>query len=601
VKPSPRDVAEAYRRLGPVGFARAGTRFVGEQTRMPLRRARLRVAPIRVSAATVQRALVPDWRERALDALPVVAAWEPDADEMLARAEPLIRHEFDLLGSGPVELGREIDWQTDFKTGRTWPAVHISKVPITYPDASDIKMPWELCRCQHLPILAAAYRATGEQRYLDEIGAQLVSFIDANPVELGPCWACTMDVAIRAANWVATLALVPDQPWTGRVLQSLLLHGRFIRSHLEWGPVRGNHYLSDIAGLLPIAALFPNEGWQAWAAAELVAEMEHQVRPDGVDHEMSTSYHRLVTELFVRATEAARAMDQEFPDWYDERLERMQGFIAAYTRPDGLAPLIGDEDSGRFLPLSDYGADPRVHAVGVAGADADSRTPDAGGRAFADGGFYVMRRSDLFVLIRCGDTGLYGIGGHAHNDQLSFELCLGRQPLVIDPGAYLYTADPEARNLFRSTAFHSTMQIDGAEQNELNQHYLFTLPDRTRAETLAFDGTVFEGRHHAFPHTRRIELTDDGLQIEDSAESGERLDWCFPLAPGCEASAEPGRATARWAAATLTIEADGVDFRVDDGWYSPRYGVRERTPFVRASRAGAGSTAIRLRAKAGRS
>jgi len=580
--PTAREVIEAYRRLGPGGFARAGGRLIGTQARLPLRRARLRVAPIRVSPETLRRALAPNWRERALAALPAVSAWEPEPDNVLARAEPLMRHEFDLLGSGPTALGREIDWHTDFKTGRTWPLAHISRLPISYPDASDIKVPWELSRCQHLPILASAYRHTGDQRYLDEIGVQLESFIAANPVEIGPCWACTMDVAIRATNWVATLALVPDREWTAPVLQSLLLHGRFIRSHLEWGEVRGNHYLSDVAGLLPIAALFPNEGWQQWAARELVAEMAHQVRPSGVDHEMSTGYHRLVTELFVRGTEAAQALGQTFPETYLEGLDRMQGFITAYTRPDGLAPIVGDEDSGRFLPLSDYGGDPRDHSQ-LAGAHP--------GHDFD--GFHVMRRGDLYVLARCGDTGLHGIGGHAHNDQLSFELCFGDQAMVVDPGAYLYTADPSARNLFRSTAFHSTMQIDGAEQNELRSDYLFTLPDRTKAEVIARDSATFEGRHHGFPgalHVRRLELVSDGLVVRDRAEGGRTLEWCFPLAPGCTVAAEPGRVIANWGKAALTIESPGLPFHVDRGWYSPRYGVREETSFVRAGRTRAAAT-----------
>src|SRR5262249_56923515 len=133
-------------------------------------------------------------------------------------------------------------------------------VPITYPDDSDIKVPWELSRFQHLPVLAGAHRLTSEQRWLDEIGAQLDDWIGSNPVEFGANWACTMDVAIRAANWVATLALVADdatgEPWLEPVLASLLLHGRFIRGHLEYAPDRGNHYLSDVVGLLPIAALF---------------------------------------------------------------------------------------------------------------------------------------------------------------------------------------------------------------------------------------------------------------------------------------------------------------------------------------------------------
>jgi hypothetical protein len=253
--------------------------------------------------------------------MPTVAEFERRLDnlsaeecaELLTRAERILGHNFDLLGSGPTSLGPRIDWSCDFKTGRRWPREHISRVPITYPDNSDIKVAWELSRFQHLPLLAAAYHLTGEQRWLDEIRAQLEDWIDTNPVEYGVNWACTMDVAIRAANWVAALAIVADatadDPWLTTVLESLLLHGRFIRTHLEWAPVRGNHYLSDIVGLLCLSAVFSEgpEGreWANWAAAELVRELRYQVRPDGCDHEASIPYHRLVTELFVCGFQAA--------------------------------------------------------------------------------------------------------------------------------------------------------------------------------------------------------------------------------------------------------------------------------------------------------
>ena len=150
-----------------------------------------------------------------------------------------------------------------------------------------------------------------------------------------------MDVAIRAANWVAALALCAEEaagePWFEPVLESLLLHGRFIRSHLEWSEARGNHYLSDVVGLLAVAALFSGgrEGkdWAEWAAGELVAEMEHQVRPDGSEHEASIPYHRLVTELFVCGTQAADALvPGSLPDWYRERLELMLALRRATTR-----------------------------------------------------------------------------------------------------------------------------------------------------------------------------------------------------------------------------------------------------------------------------
>jgi uncharacterized heparinase superfamily protein len=555
-------------------------------------------------------------RGPALRALPTVARWEEELAELgdggrhdlVRRAEHALAHRFDLLGSGPVELGPEIGWQRDFKSGRSWPLVHITRVPITYPDDSDIKVPWELSRFQHLPLLAAAHRVTGDDRFLHEMGAQLDDWIDRNPVVVGANWACTMDVAIRASNGVATLVVggegAAGRPWLDRALGSLLLHGRFIRSHLEWGDVRGNHYLSDVVGLLPVAALFSGsvEGreWADWAADQLVREMEHQVRPDGCDHEASIPYHRLVTELFVCGTQAVDALAPgRLPDTYRERLGRMLEFVRDYTRPDGLAPQLGDADDGRFLPLGDHGrADHRSHLHLFRQADRPYE-PAGGHAAYPEGGYYVMRAGDLYAIVHCGDTGLAGVGGHAHNDQLSFELCAGTTPLVVDPGAYLYTADPQARNLFRSTAYHATMQVGGAEQNELRKDYLFTLPDRTRAQALAWEPraeeAAFEGEHHGFSvleppavHRRRIELRgpERTLAIRDvvTSEGAHDLQWSFPLPPGATAETSATGARVESDGVRLELTAEGLDFAVEEGWHSPSFGVRVRAPFLRARR-----------------
>ncbi len=532
---------------------KAALRGVGQLARGAVREARLRVRPLRVGRGELAAALggtdpVAALRGPVLAAMPTVARFEAQ-EELEARAEEIVAHRFDLLGSGPTELGPDIDWAKDFKTGRRWPLHHGSLLQVSYGDGSDVKVPWELSRFQHLPLLAV----TGN---VDEIGAQLESWLAANPVELGVNWTTTMDVAIRAANWVAALALCAEEaartPWFEPVLENLLLHGRFIRSHLEWSEARGNHYLSDVVGLLAVAALFSGgrEGrdWAQWASRELVAEMEHQVRPDGTAHEASTSYHRLVTELFVCGTQAADSLaDGDWaPDWYRERLDKMLDFVRDYTRPDGLAPLIGDADDGRFLPLGDYGADPRDHRhlFAQAGRPYEPATESA---AYPDGGYYVLRGGDLYAIVRCGDVGRYGRGGHGHNDQLSFELAAGGRPLVIDPGSYVYTSSPAERNRFRSTAYHSTLRLDGAEQNELRTDDLFSMEDRARAEATAWDGRSFEGRHHGFPdatHTRRIELVDDGLLIRDTISSPRRARGRVdvPARPRCR---EPGRGSRR--------------------------------------------------------
>jgi hypothetical protein len=547
-------------------------------------------------------------------ALPTVTAWEQELDELdasaraclLERAQRILAHRFELLGSGPTELGPKIDWQLDFKSGRRWANTHISRVPTVLGGGSDIKVPWELSRCQHLPLLSAAHRLSGDPRFLDELGAQLDSFIAANPVEFGVAWSCTMDVAIRAANWTAALCLAMpaarEAPWLEPTLASLLAHCRFIRGHLEWGEVRGNHYLADVVGLLvacaPFSAGAEGRVWADWATEQLEREMAHQVRRDGCDHEASIPYHRLVCELFLCGAQAAEALcPGALSDSYRERLAQMLDFVSDYTRPDGLAPQIGDADDGRFLPLGDYGADPRDHRH----LYAQARRPWREGRAhvaYPDGGWYAMRHGELWSIVRCGDVGLGGIGAHAHNDQLSFELAYGQQPLVVDPGSYLYTADAQARNSFRSTRAHSTLSVGAAEQNRLREDYLFALAEETHARCLRFEAhgpwAIFEGEHTGFRELARAirhrrELRFDGpsgvVRIIDTVlgAQGEELSWSFPLAPS-EAVAHASRALATFAGAQLEIEAEGATLAVQSGWLSPSYGVRIAAPVVCARR-----------------
>jgi uncharacterized heparinase superfamily protein len=615
---------------GAVQAARLAIRTV----RAPLHRLRIRARPPRVRAAAVASAyggeLIAALEERVLPSMPTVARFaerlntlpSDERRDLIAVAESVAAHRFDLLGSGPTDLGGEIAWERDFKNGRSWPLRHISRVPLVFDDGSDIKVPWELSRFQHLPVLAAAWRLTGRPRYLDEIAAQLDSWIERNPVEFGPNWACTMDVAIRASNWVATLALLGEhaarEPWSTRVVESLLLHGRFIRSHLEWAEVRGNHYLSDVVGLLPVAALFHagREGrrWVEWAAAELEKELEHQVRPDGCDHEASIPYHRLVTELFVCGTQAVEALlPGRLPRSHHEQIRRMLDFTRDYTRADGLAPQIGDADDGRFLPLGEHcRADPRSHLHLFEQARV-AYEPARGNAAYPDGGYWIMRSGPLYAIVRCGDVGVGGLGSHAHNDQLSFELAIGPRPLVIDPGSYIYTGDLEARAQFRSTAFHSTLRIGRSEQNPIRTDAPFRLEDLTRARCTEWVPRVgqaaFAGEHSGYErlrpaatHARRIELSERNLSIRDvvTCAGEQELEWTFPLAP-CDVAISIGRAVAEFEGARLTVESPGLDFTVEEGWYSPSYGVRRPTPFLRArrrSRRGRDETTFELRAEA---
>ena len=83
-------------------------------------------------------------------ALRFLAEYPDSRDVVVQAADAVLRHEFDLLGSGPRPLGQSLPWHTDFKVGREWPVVYCGAIEYNELDRpSDVKVPWELSRCQH--------------------------------------------------------------------------------------------------------------------------------------------------------------------------------------------------------------------------------------------------------------------------------------------------------------------------------------------------------------------------------------------------------------------------------------------------------------------
>jgi Heparinase II/III-like protein/Heparinase II/III N-terminus len=454
----------------------------------------------------------------------------PDQCEtVLTEAEKIVRHEFNLLGSGPHYLGERIDWHRDPKSGYRWPNKFYTELyPVSNPtNNADVKLPYELSRMQHLPTLGKAYRLTGKESYAQEVVAQVADWLDDNPYLVGVNWTCPMDVAIRIVNIIWALAFIESSssfsPYIRRrILVSIWQHGRYLVRHLEYsirpdGRISNhNHYLSNIVGLVYLGVLFPefndSQTWRDIGIEGLLEEMERQVHADGVDYESSISYHCLVLEFFTSAALLCRLSGVRLTQAFWNRLEDMYAFTLYVTRPDGKVPQVGDADDGRLHILSDYGRwDPTDHryllAIGAAlfqrsdmkshagkffeeafwllGSTGASRfdalttsTPTLDSKAFQEAGFYIIRSDGNYLLACCNGVGTGGAGNHKHNDLLSFEFYIRGRAFVVDPGSYVYTGDSRWRNRFRSTSYHNTVMIDGQEQNRFAVNKLFRLtPD----------------------------------------------------------------------------------------------------------------------------
>lgn len=578
---------------------------------------------------------------------------------LIAAAERTLRHEFNLLGSGaftPVDPDRQprsgyqpIDWYLDPVRQLRFPrGVHHKawKLYEMRPDNADVKYPWELARCQHWVMLGQAYRLTGEERFAQEIANELDDFVEANPVGVGINWTCTMDVGLRAVSWVIALDLVRasalDDAFWARAMKALFDHGLFIKGNLEnTYEVTSNHFLSNVVGLWFLGAMFDDldEGreWGRFARESLETEIDVQVLADGADFESSVPYHRLVAELFLGGSRLADVTGRPLSEHYRSRVRDMAAYLADVTRPDGLMPQSGDADDGRLHVFGGLGVttpqDGR-HLLGPAGLmfarhewmsiGGDDASWEAawwglghaaapGGayprvaKLFADAGHAVVRAGANYLLVTNSIVGTRGFGNHKHNDQLSFEYHSGSS-VIVDPGSYVYTSDPDARNRFRGTGYHNTLMIDDVEQNEFNPEWLFRMFEHSNAEHLSFSHEAgvarYRGRHSGYarltePMTHERGFTFDvesgRLVIEDVLlGAGEhRLAWHFHLAPGVEARSSGDYWMLTGPDVDVRLEAPAtLAGTVAEAWYSPSYGRRvpcKALDFSTRAAVGAGS------------
>ena len=550
---------------------------------------------------------------------------------------------------------KPIDWQLDFKSGYRW-SEHTWYKSITFLDkqGADVKVPWELARMQHLPMLARQYVAeqvTEEEKkaLYFEFRNQILDFIATNPPKWGVNWSCSMDIAIRAANWLLAYDIFAsggckfDPEFKKIFSESIFCHGQHIFKNLEWNfGDRGNHYLTNICGLIFIGCYLSNNlharEWLSYCIEEFTNEVDYQFYDEGTNFEGSTAYHLLTSEMILYTTslliafEAEEGLDLDkkvdkkpnsiieqrlkklFSKDFFQKLHKISNFLEDISKCENKIPQIGDNDSGRFFKLepiftktsiqqarekyfnlnaskndsvevfyfkedlldcshlkrisdtlfyrvrsvyfdckimSSYlqnadelkyplendlvkgrsshkisefyssllktlrGSEPIYKFISEKDLSLDIYT-----KAYEDFGLYVFKSQHLYLSFRCWPGKEPYKLGHMHYDQLSIELVIDGESLVLDPGSYLYSPDIESRWNYRSPEAHfSPFSGDDIPTHIKDDPFSPAKPQPMeviyRTDTSICARYEFNGE----PHYYLIDLSENRLSIYSSCNS----------------------------------------------------------------------------------
>lgn len=269
---------------------------------------------------------------------------------------------------------------------------------------------------------------------------------------------------------------------------------RFIERRLETD-VRGNHLIKNIKALLWASAFFSSSEstrWQRQAISLLKTELAEQVLEDGTHYERSPTYHcQVMADLLeCYAILPSGPLKAELA----VTLARMARAATLLTHPDGDIAQFNDcglrnaYASGECLAVFEQ----QLHR---------HETAEEGAFALPDAGFFGYRQGGDHLIVDCGEVAPASLIAHGHGDILSFEWSVDGNRIVVDQGAYQYSAGPR-REATRSTLNHNTVSIDGEEQCDF--YGAHRCGRRARPRLLQWrpsaTGFLLTGSHNGFAH-----------------------------------------------------------------------------------------------------
>lgn len=507
---------------------------------------------------------------------PMLENLKIDANRMylnLANTDYSLETSISLLGGFNYQSYKK-QWDAGFQSTNRWPEKFSYSLEYKQrDDIGDARTNWELNRHFQFALLAKAYRASGEKKYLSELEDLFEDWNNKNPFLWGISWTSVMEVAIRCSNWCYAYCFLDGLYGTKKILEELqngiLNMADYISKHYSRYSSANNHLIVEAYAVGQVGVLTGYQPWIAFAIKILTREFPLQNYSDGVNKELSLHYQSFYMEAVGLMMRLLVKNNITVPETWNQWLDKMSTYLRDCMGNCGEVVEFGDNDEGKILDLSgkdfnhyqyvlqlmscllgkryldDIGTIKNIRwlftqdDIEAINRIEISHTPK-NSACYKEGGNTILRSTDQKVLIGIDHAalGFGSIAAHGHADALSFQMYIEGIPIFVDPGTYIYHCDIESRNELRKTKSHNTVCICDKDQSEMLGAFLWGkkaesrliefddhIESKLKAEVISFDGVR---------HVRDYEFNGNNcLNILDVVESNERCEAEFILGTNC--------------------------------------------------------------------
>ena len=218
---------------------------------------------------------------------------------------------------------------------------------------------------------------------------------------------------------------------------------KFLSRRLEYH-LLANHLLEN-AFALYIGGIITNQHYFTRKGKKLLfRELKEQILNDGMHYERSPMYHLIILERLLDALNFAKAAGDDLESILKSYALRMTGFAMIWEDLDRI-PMM--QDSAYDIALTV----PEVlnYSKCLLGQDYPCRPSE-----LKDSGYRKLISGSFSLFANVGPIGPSYQPGHAHADELNFELFYKGSPIIVDTGVSTYEKN-ERRQLERSTISHN--------------------------------------------------------------------------------------------------------------------------------------------------
>lgn len=437
-------------------------------------------------------------------------------------------------------LGKNYDWVTNPESNHKYDLKHWSKIKDLSKEAGDIKFVWEKARFSFL------YDIIRYDYHFDEDCAALVlneidSFIDHNPINLGPNYKCSQEISLRILNWTFALYYYRNsqelsEKRFNKIMNAIYwqLHHVYHNINFSRIAVRNNHALTETLMLFLGGLLFPflpnTKKWSRKGKNWFEEEIAYQIYEDGTFLQFSMNYHRVAIQLLTWGIRLSELHKDSFKSIVINRAKKSLDYLRTCQDDiSGKLPNYGANDGALFFKLTND--DYRVYTsqindlsavlnhevsehqesqmwYGIKNCETASFKPEMVA-TYPNGGHYIINDGSSKTLIKCAKYK----DRPGHSDNLHLDIWLNGENYVWDTGSYKYNTVEKYSRFFSHCYGHNTVSVCNKNQMLKGSRFIWNYWNKKAKATLTEnkDGFEFDGQFTGFPelgnkivHNRKV-------------------------------------------------------------------------------------------------